>query len=275
MTYVETRDGLKLAYRIVGEGPVLVCQPGGPGRASSYLGDLGGLSRHRALAIVDARGTGASERPDDPERLRLNHVAEDLECLREHLGLESMDLLAHSAGAYAAQLFAAAHPNRLRWLVLVTPAARLLQCDPGADLAGIVASRRGEPGYGEAVATSEAGIDDDVALRPLLYGEWNDITAAHAKGADTEMAAAAYAAFRPPPGTVDEAAILAALGELPVPVLVVACDKDAATGIDGARAVAATFPNSRLEVLPGLGHFPWVEDPAAFVALVEDFLSAP
>ena len=38
-------DGTELAYRILGDGPPLVCLPGGPGRAAGYLGDLGGLDR--------------------------------------------------------------------------------------------------------------------------------------------------------------------------------------------------------------------------------------
>jgi hypothetical protein len=38
-------DGTELAYHVVGEGEPLLCLPGGPMRASAYLGDLGGLAR--------------------------------------------------------------------------------------------------------------------------------------------------------------------------------------------------------------------------------------
>lgn len=34
-------DGTQIGYRVLGAGPPLVCLPGGPGRASEYLGDLG------------------------------------------------------------------------------------------------------------------------------------------------------------------------------------------------------------------------------------------
>jgi pimeloyl-ACP methyl ester carboxylesterase len=94
-----THDGLALSYRLAGNGPLLVCQPGGPGRASSYLRDLAGLTEHRTLVLLDSRGTGSSERPQDPEKLNATYVAEDLESLREHLGLETFELLGHSAGA--------------------------------------------------------------------------------------------------------------------------------------------------------------------------------
>ena len=36
-------DGTRLAYRQFGDGPPLVCLPGGPMRDAAYLGDLGGL----------------------------------------------------------------------------------------------------------------------------------------------------------------------------------------------------------------------------------------
>lgn len=38
-------DGTELGYRVLGDGPPLVCLPGGPGRAAEYLGDLGGLEK--------------------------------------------------------------------------------------------------------------------------------------------------------------------------------------------------------------------------------------
>ncbi|MEW9515719.1 hypothetical protein AB0F14_03435 [Streptomyces tubercidicus] len=43
-------DGTELAYHAVGEGEPLLCLPGGPMRASGYLGDLGSRpARHGAL----------------------------------------------------------------------------------------------------------------------------------------------------------------------------------------------------------------------------------
>lgn len=56
-------DGTQLAYHVVGEGEPLLCLPGGPMRASGYLGDLGGLSERRRLIKLDLRGTGDSARP--------------------------------------------------------------------------------------------------------------------------------------------------------------------------------------------------------------------
>src|SRR5437016_12351317 len=95
-------DGTELGYRAVGEGPPLVCLPGGPGRAAEYLGDLGGLDTRRRLILLDPRGVGSSADPADPATFRVDRLVQDVEALRAHLELERMDLLAHSAGAVLA-----------------------------------------------------------------------------------------------------------------------------------------------------------------------------
>ncbi|MBK6028018.1 alpha/beta fold hydrolase, partial [Streptomyces sp. MBT59] len=92
-------DKTPLAYHLVGEGEPLICLPGGPMRASAYLGDLGGLAARRRLVLPDLRGTGASGVPEDPSTYRCDRLVDDVEALREHLGLERIDVLAHSAGA--------------------------------------------------------------------------------------------------------------------------------------------------------------------------------
>jgi proline iminopeptidase len=43
MPAFSAHDGTKLAYDVFGDGPPVVCLPGGP-TDSAYLGDLGGLS---------------------------------------------------------------------------------------------------------------------------------------------------------------------------------------------------------------------------------------
>ncbi|WP_418953050.1 alpha/beta fold hydrolase [Streptomyces katrae] len=87
-------------------------------RASAHLGDLGGASKFRLpgrrLILLGLRGTGGSAIPADESPYRVDHQVADVEALRVHLGLERMDVLAHSAGGNLAQLYAAAHPDRVR-----------------------------------------------------------------------------------------------------------------------------------------------------------------
>src|SRR6476469_2544255 len=114
-------DGTQIGYRIVGDGQPLVCQPGGPGRAAEYLGDLGCLGASRQLVLLDPRGVGVSADPADPATFRVDRLVDDVEALRVHLGLDQMHVLAHSAGAVLATLYAAVYPQHLSSLILVTP----------------------------------------------------------------------------------------------------------------------------------------------------------
>lgn len=57
-----------------------------------------------------------------------------------------------------------------------------------------------------------------------------------------------------------------------VPTLLVWGDRDAIIPVDHAREAHARIENSRLEIMEGLGHFPHVEDPERFVAVLTDFL---
>ncbi len=82
-------DGTELAYHLRGEGAPLACLPGGPMRATTYLGDLGGLSSRRQLIMLDLRGTGESAIPADPATYRCDRVVDDVRALQDHLGLEA------------------------------------------------------------------------------------------------------------------------------------------------------------------------------------------
>ena len=272
-------DGTRLAYTEVGSGPRLVCIAGGPGRASAYLEDLGGLSEHRTLVLLDNRATGRSEVPADPSSLRFDRLAEDVEALRLHLGEERIDLLGHSAGCIVAQAYAAAHPDRLGALLLVTPSDRL-QGGTRADLPAIRAARRDEPWYAEAAEAQEALTDaapvERTALtratRPFLYGRWDERTQAHAASADAQLDRRAELGFGAGLDEAGDPELVRALGGVRVPVLVVGAERDGATGVASVQAVADCFPDARSAVVAGAGHFPWVDEPAAFRAVVDRFL---
>lgn len=68
-------------------------------------------------------GTGRSADtadPSDVDSYRADRLVDDVEALRVHLGLQTMDLLGHSAGAHVAVLYTAAHPERIGALALIT-----------------------------------------------------------------------------------------------------------------------------------------------------------
>ncbi|WP_181808676.1 alpha/beta fold hydrolase [Streptomyces shenzhenensis] len=271
-------DGTRLACHVRGEGEPLVVLPGGPMRASAYLGDLGGLTARRRLILLDLRGTGDSATPADPASYRCDRLVDDVEMLRAHMGLDHMDVLAHSAGASLAILYAAAHPDRVRRLALITgnPSALGLRATPEERLAA-ARLRAAEPWFEGAFPALEAWLtgsgDFDEVFLPFFHGRWNAAARAHvaATGEQTNDEAAeryfAEGAFTPD-------TTRAALRALAAPVLVYAGELDGGPSPALARRTAEAFPHAEVAVQPGAGHYPWLDDPEWFVRRTAGFLDA-
>jgi proline iminopeptidase len=272
-------DGTELAYHVDGAGEPLICLPGGPMRASACLGDLGGLSRHRRLFLLDLRGTGDSAVPADPSSYRCDRLVDDVLALQDHLGLARADVLGHSAGANIAVQYALSHPHRVGRLVLVTPSGRSVGLEPDPAMRHeIVSLRQSEPWFKGAAAAFErvaagGGAEEDwAAVAPFFYGRWDAAAQAHdAAGEEqtNEEAAVAFAAD----GAFDPAATRAGLADLRAPVLVIGGSLDLQRPPAVTAEYAALFANSRLVVQPGAGHFPWLDDSSQLVAAVTEFLS--
>ena len=125
----------------------IVAIEGGPGYGSIdgafYYGKLfGSYLRRRELLLVDTRGTGYSEAIDCPAlqkakgttrqglracarqlgpsygSYRTSAAADDLDAVREHLGLGALDVYGDSYGTYLAQSYAFRHGDRVESLVL-------------------------------------------------------------------------------------------------------------------------------------------------------------
>jgi pimeloyl-ACP methyl ester carboxylesterase/AraC-like DNA-binding protein len=120
--YCTAKDGTRLAYSVVGEGPPLV-------KTANWLNHIeydwdSPLWRHwseeftdgHALVRYDERGNGLSDW-DTPE-LSLDAFVDDLESVVDTLELDSFDLLAISQGAAVAVAYAVRHPERVRHLVI-------------------------------------------------------------------------------------------------------------------------------------------------------------
>jgi proline iminopeptidase len=279
MTRFGSYDGTQIGYRTIGDGPPLVCLPGGPGRTCEYFGDLGGLSRFRQLIMPDTRGTGESADASDPLSYRCDRLAGDVEALRAHLGLDRMDLLGHSAAGDLATLYAAAHPQHVAHLILLTP---------GLDAVGVeatdeqwraaLACRQEEPWYPAALAAvekAEAGdesMDNRRAYMPFLYGRWDDTAQAHVDVGISERSRPVRAGFRAA-GAFNPPKTREAVSRLAAPVLIYAGELDALPSPETAAAGASWFPNATVTVQPGAAHFPWLDDPALFTAAIDSFLS--
>jgi pimeloyl-ACP methyl ester carboxylesterase len=271
-------DGTEIAFHLRGEGEPLVVLPGGPMRASAYLGDLGGLAAHRRLVLLDLRGTGHSAVPADPATYRCDRLVDDVEMLRDHMGLPHMDVLAHSAGGSLAMLYAARYPQRVRRLALVTAIPWALGMPATAeDRLAAALSRKGEPWFAEAFPAFEAWLagtgDFGPACAPFSYGRWDAAAQEHDARADEEFNDEAFDVYGSD-GAYDPPATRAALARLAAPVLVLAGELDGGPSPELARRAADVFPNAGVAVQPGAGHHPWLDDPEWFVGRVVEFLTA-
>ncbi len=267
MESFRTADGRSLSYRREGSGPVLVCHPGGPGFSSRYFGDLAGLGASFTLVLLNPRGTEGSDRPADPRRYAIEDYVGDLEELRAHLGLERMLLLGHSHGGVVAQAYAAAYPDHVEKLVLASTLARFAEEQTAAMEAGMN-TKADEPWYADALAALEAEQEGrfesdeelaDLALRefPFYFARYGEAERAYLERLRGEIPVAdALLLFNNEVFTTFD--LRPELPKIVAPTLVITGEDDFITGPVCAADFAA-IPNATTVILPGSGHFTFVE----------------
>lgn len=263
-----TADGRLLSYEREGEGPLLVCHPGGPGFSSRYFGDLAGLGASFTLVKLNPRGTDGSDRPGDPRAYETADYVADLEELRAHLALEQLDLLGHSHGGVVAMAYAAEHPARVRRLVLMSTLPRFQAEQMGAMEEAMLA-RAGEPWYEDARAALEAeqagefGSDEELgelAMRefPFYFAHYGDAERAYHETLKGEVPNGdALRLFNEE--IVPAFDLRPELGRITAQTLVITGEDDFITGPVGATEIAAALPGAELVLVPACGHFLFVE----------------
>ncbi|HEX3267898.1 MAG TPA: alpha/beta hydrolase [Gaiellaceae bacterium] len=281
MEGLTTRDGRRLAYRRIGEGPTLVCHGGGPGFSSFYLADLAGLGEELGLVLLDPRGTGESTKPRDARAYEIEDYVADLEELREHLGVERLQLLGHSHGGIVAIAYAARYPGRIERLILASTLARFSPEQESA-MEEAVARQSDEPWYEDAHAALEAEAAGDfesdeelaeLALRefPFYFARYGDDERAYLETLRSERPNAdALRLFNKELVPVFD--LRHDLTRITAPTLVIAGENDFITGPPSAAELGEGIANAKTVLLPGTGHFVFVEAPGAFREAVLAFL---
>jgi proline iminopeptidase len=129
-------DRLKLASRRVdaggaqlhveeqGEGVPLVLINGGPGGTHHYFHPWFERARGYARVIYyDQRGCGLSDFEPGDDGYSVEQAADDLDALRQALGVKKWVLLGYSYGGFLAQLYTVRHPRNVAGLILVGSSA--------------------------------------------------------------------------------------------------------------------------------------------------------
>ena len=277
---LKTTDGRTLTYLELGSGPPLICHPGGPGIPGAIFGDLGGLDRERTLIELNPRGVADS---DPAQTYTLEDHAADVEELRDHLGLEQIDLFGHSAGGLAAIVCAATYPARVRRLVLCGTFTRFTDESREA-FRHFLAERESDPRFADAVAArrqrEENPPEDEaeiglLALRglPLLFGRYGEheqafVERAAASGVGYSVRSLQYFNTYVAP-TLD---LRPRLPEIEARTLVINGELDpwAATALP---ELESGLRDVEVVVMPEIGHMPWVEEADGFRTALLEFLN--
>lgn len=127
--FIDAR-GVLIYYMTVGRGAPIIIAHGGPGASHDYfLPYLLPLARHNRLIFIDERGSGRSQKLDDPSGYTVENMVEDVEAVRQGLVLGKITLLGHSYGGVLAQAYALKYQNNLTHLILCSTFPSTSQMD--------------------------------------------------------------------------------------------------------------------------------------------------
>lgn len=276
--YFAEINGVKLAFHVIGQGPPLIVVAPGWGVGSSYLrrGWLP-LTRERSMIFLDPRGSGRSDRPRDSAAMSCREMANDIDGIRQILGLDTVDIIGHSHGGAIAIEFAARYPEHVDRMVLVD--SQLMGFGAEAVVAGFVEAARDDRRYRRAARhaglpvprTDKAFARFLANLLPMYFFNPRPVLAQcldHLAGrirADTFHAlAAAERAL-----SLNQAAIL---HQIRSKTLILVGRHDWICPVEVSERIRAGIHSSTIEVFESSGHFPWLEEPEHFFPIVADFL---
>jgi L-proline amide hydrolase len=271
-------------YRIAGDlesGAVpLLALHGGPGSTHNYFAPLERLADERPVVLYDQIGCGNSDRPDDID-WNVGVFREEVDRVREQLGLERIHLLGTSWGGMLAQEHVLSGARGIVSLVLSSTLASIelwaeeqlrLRAELPADVIEVLDRHErdetyDDPEYEEAM---EVYFDRHFYRGPKPREELELMAAGRA----TDV----YRAMQGPnewttTGALQGWDIRDRLGEIKVPTLVVRGRYDMCTEPIAAVLVEG-IPNAREVVLEESSHTPVLEETDRYLEIVAEFLAA-
>ncbi|RDH79542.1 alpha/beta fold hydrolase [Mycolicibacterium moriokaense] len=266
--------GQRLAYYDEGQGEVLLLIHGMAGSSQTWREILPRLAKRYRVIAPDLLGHGQSAKPRTD--YSLGAFAVGLRDLLDELDVDSATIVGHSLGGGIAMQFLYQHPDYCRRLILISSGGlgqdvgwilRLLSA-PGAELVMPVIA----PEFVLRAGNSVRSWLTSTGLRSPRGAEiWN----AYSSFSDASTRAAFLRTLR---SVVDyRGQSVSALNRLTLkadlPALAIWGEDDTIIPVDHGYAALQMRPETRLEVLPGVGHFAHVEAPAQVADLIEDFIT--
>jgi 3-oxoadipate enol-lactonase len=250
-----------------GSGPPLLMIMGMSGTALHW-GEtfLAALQRDFETITYDHRGVGASSRQEGP--LSIVQLADDAAALLDALEIDAAHVLGISMGGMVAQELALRHPGRVRTLTL------------GCTYCGGEGSSLSSPQVIQRLTGAMSSGDRALALRTAWEVNVSPAAAADQKSKARFLAVAERRAVAVPVILAQMQAVLghdtrARLAQLRVPTLVVHGTEDQMLPATNGPVIASQIPGARLEILDGVGHMFFWEQPERSAELIRSHAAVP
>ena len=274
--------GGRVWYRTIGAGGIpLLTLHGGPGMAHDYIGTLADLADERMVVFYDQLGCGRSERPDDPSLWTLERSVAEVAAVREALDLEQIHLFGNSWGGWLAMQYVLDRQPRLASLTISSS-------PPAVERA----VREMNILRGQLPAEVRRSLDDHEARGVFDCPEYTAAVMVFYKrhlcrleqwpeGVEYSMGAGfgsgpyltmwGPSEFGPVTGNLDGWDITERLGEIRVPTLLTVGRHDEMWPSHMAD-MQTGIPGSELVIFEESSHMAFVEERAAYVATMRQFL---
>ncbi len=253
-------------------GRVLMLVHGLTQQAHVFDGIASVLAERYHVYALDVRGRGESEwGPADG--YNLTNYVEDIEAIREALGLELMTLIGTSMGGMITMQYAALHPDRVQRAVLndIGP-----EIDPAGGVRIMQMLGTAPTGFTDLKAVSKYYRDEN---GPMMRRKSDDEVAEYARWHVRHSDNGLYVwkmdpAVRQPPSPPVPPPMepWAALKAMSCPVLIARGAESDVLSADACKRMLEALPNGRAVEVPGVGHAPSFTEPEAKEALL-DFLA--
>lgn len=243
--------------RVAGNGPAIVFCHGFTTTGEFWRQQIGAFSHDHRVVVPDLPGHGRSASPPK-RRYTIDAFVDDLALLFERLHLDDAILVGLSMGGTVAQRFALRHGSRLRALVLVGATPHGLGPDVNVRTVLQAIDRLG------VAAASQAVID-----RSFGTAATADLLAF----AREQVALTPEFVAREAIVSLNEADSRLELANLTLPTLVICGEEDAITPPAESHALAAGIAGATLQMVAGAAHFPMLEQPERFNAVLREFLN--
>jgi pimeloyl-ACP methyl ester carboxylesterase len=275
----ETRvvHGHRRAFVRAGSGPPLLLLHGIGNTAQTWAGVLDRLAASHTVIAPDLLGHGSSDKPRGDYSIA--GYANGMRDLLSVLDIEQVTVVGHSLGGGIALQFAYQFPERVERLVLVGSGGL------GPDLSATL--RLASLPGAEAVLTALSAASGVVRLglravdgvgHALGWTPARDVAEAGEAILALRDVEARRAFLRTLRGVVDaRGQAVTAVDRLyladAVPMLVIWGSRDPIVPAAHADTVRRLVPSARVEVFPGAGHWPHLDDPDRFSAVLLEFLA--